>query len=300
MDDLRPRAERALENVFSRLGAAAGPPRLAEALRYSVFPGGARLRPRLALAVANTLSDPTPTLTDAVASSIELLHCASLVHDDLPCFDAAALRRGRPSVHAAFGEATAVLAGDGLIVMAFEALATAEVEDRAKLPELIAMLARAAGHPRGLVAGQGWEGERKVSLATYHGAKTAGLFGAAAAMGALAAGGDPASFRVVGELVGQAYQVADDVVDAIGTRQASGKDVGVDAARDRPSAVAERGVDRCLVDVQTLLEDAVDAAPTEARRGALRDWLRAATADVLAAARGEPRVQPGEQATPGS
>ena len=99
------------------------PPRLADALRYAVFPGGARIRPRLCLAVAPACGDDDPAASDAAAAAIELLHCASLVHDDLPCFDDADLRRGRPSVHRAFGEPLAVLAGDALIVLAFETLA---------------------------------------------------------------------------------------------------------------------------------------------------------------------------------
>ena len=89
------------------------------------FPGGARIRPRLCLAVAQACGEDQPAVTDAAAAAIELLHCASLVHDDLPCFDDAPIRRGKPSVHRAFGEQLAVLAGDALIVLAFETLALA-------------------------------------------------------------------------------------------------------------------------------------------------------------------------------
>ena len=99
-------------------------------LRYAVFPGGARIRPRLCLAVAQACGEDQPAVTDAAAAAIELLHCASLVHDDLPCFDDAPLRRGKPSVHRAFGERLAVLAGDALIVLAFETLARAAVRRR--------------------------------------------------------------------------------------------------------------------------------------------------------------------------
>ena len=98
------------------------PPRLAEAMRYAVFPRGARVRPRLCLAVAMACGEDVPELTDGAAAAIELLHCASLVHDDLPCFDDAATRRGRPALHLAFGEPLAVLAGDALIVLAFQTL----------------------------------------------------------------------------------------------------------------------------------------------------------------------------------
>ena len=102
-----------------------GPPLLAAAMRHAVFPGGARIRPQLCLAVARACGDAHPALADAAAAAIELLHCASLVHDDLPCFDDAATRRGQPSVHAAYGERLAVLAGDALIVLAFQTLAAA-------------------------------------------------------------------------------------------------------------------------------------------------------------------------------
>jgi geranylgeranyl pyrophosphate synthase len=96
--------------------------KLAAAMRHAVFPGGARIRPQLCLAVARACGDSDPALADAAAAAIELLHCASLVHDDLPCFDDAPLRRGRASVHCAFGERLAVLAGDALIVQAFQTL----------------------------------------------------------------------------------------------------------------------------------------------------------------------------------
>ena len=105
------RIERTLGVAVDRSSEGA-PPRLASALRHAVFPGGARIRPRLCLAVAAACGDPAPPLSDAAAAAIELLHCASLVHDDLPCFDNASTRRGHPTVHRAFGEPLAVLAGD--------------------------------------------------------------------------------------------------------------------------------------------------------------------------------------------
>src|SRR5215475_13888796 len=119
------RIERALRQSMGRADVAACPPRLAAAMRHAVFPGGARIRPRLCLAVAHACGDDEPAVAYRAAASIELIHCASLVHDDLPCFDDADIRRGRPSVHKAFGERLAVLAGDGLIVLAFEALGRA-------------------------------------------------------------------------------------------------------------------------------------------------------------------------------
>src|SRR5215470_14101640 len=131
------RIERALRTAIGRADAVACPPKLAAAMRHAVFPGGARVRPRLCLAVAAACGDDDPDLSDAAAASIELLHCASLVHDDLPCFDDAITRRGRPSVHKAFGEPLAVLAGDALIVLAFQTMARAACSPR-RLTKLIA------------------------------------------------------------------------------------------------------------------------------------------------------------------
>ena len=120
------------------------PPLLASALRYAVFPGGHRIRPQLCLAVARACGDERSRSADAAAAAIELLHCASLVHDDLPCFDDADMRRGKPSVHAQFGEPIAVLAGDALIVLAFETLAREASAERLALPRLASSPRRSA------------------------------------------------------------------------------------------------------------------------------------------------------------
>ena len=151
------------------------PPKLAGAIRHAVFPGGARIRPQLCLAVAQACGDDDPLLSEATATAIELLHCASLVHDDLPCFDDAPTRRGRASVHFAFGESLAVLAGDALIVLAFQTLGAAATKSPLRLPMLLRTIGRATGMPHGIVAGQAWECEPRVSLADYQRAKT-GLF----------------------------------------------------------------------------------------------------------------------------
>ena len=119
------RVEIALEAAVARAEFGAAPPLLSAAVRHALFSGGARVRPQLALAIAGACGDDEPALADAAAAAIEMLHCASLAHDDLPCFDNAATRRGRPSVHALYGAPLAVLAGDALIVMAFEVLGRA-------------------------------------------------------------------------------------------------------------------------------------------------------------------------------
>ncbi|HEU4411209.1 MAG TPA: polyprenyl synthetase family protein [Polyangiaceae bacterium] len=226
-------------------GAAAPPPRLEQALLHAVFPGGARVRPRLVLATARAAGGQADALALAAAVAVELLHCASLAHDDLPCFDDADLRRGLPSVHKAFGEATAVLVGDGLIVLAFEALARA-LEARPDVgPRPLALLAAAAGPRGGLVAGQAWELEgRDVDLAAYHLAKTAALFEASAALGAAVAGADPAPFARLGRAIGMTYQLADDVADRVASVGELGKRPGRDAALGRPTAAADLDVAR--------------------------------------------------------
>jgi geranylgeranyl diphosphate synthase, type II len=166
------RIEQTLEHVIARATGAGAPPLLASALHYAVFPGGHRIRPQLCLAVAQACGDGLAATSAATA--IELLHCASLVHDDLPCFDDADTRRGKPSVHAQFGTPIAVLAGDALIVLAFQTLAKAA--SPARLPLLISIVATAVGAPGGIVAGQAWECEAAVPLVDYQRAKTGALF----------------------------------------------------------------------------------------------------------------------------
>jgi geranylgeranyl diphosphate synthase, type II len=169
-----------------------------QAYAHAVFPGGARIRPQLCLAVAAPAAT-RPRLADGAAVAIELLHCASLVHDDLPCFDDATTRRGVPSVHAAYGERIAVLAGDALIVLAFQVLAHQCAPPCAAAHAGAAVhLATRVGAPTGIVAGQAWECEPYVSLAAYHRAKTGSLFVACTEAGAMAAGADPARGRASG------------------------------------------------------------------------------------------------------
>src|ERR1700733_7820463 len=118
-------------------------------MRHAVFPRGARIRPRLCLAVAAACGEDDPAAADGAAAAIELMHCASLVHDDLPCFDNANTRRGRPSVHRAYGEPLAVLAGDALIVLAFQTIAWGAARSPARLAALVLAMASATGMPSG-------------------------------------------------------------------------------------------------------------------------------------------------------
>ncbi len=271
------RIEQALERGFAALPGPCAPPRLLAAMRHAVFPGGARIRPQLCLAVATACGDDEPALAEAAAVAIELLHCASLAHDDMPCFDDADSRRGQPSVHKAWGEPLGLLAGDALIVMAFEALGQSATGARsvARLPALLATVSRGVGAREGIVGGQAWECEPRVDLGRYQRAKTGALFVAATCAGALAAGRDPQPWTALGECLGEAYQVADDIRDVLGDAAQLGKPVGQDAQHGRPSAAADLGLVGALQHFQGLMQRAVDSVPDCPAREALRRLVRA-------------------------
>jgi len=253
--------EQALESAVASCDVLGCPPRLAAAIRYAVFPGGARVRPRLCLAIAAGCGEPESPLAAATAASIELLHCASLVHDDLPCFDDAEFRRSRPSVHRAFDERIALLVGDALIVLAFQNVARAFVNHAERLPALMLALGRAAGAPVGIVAGQAWECEAATPLEEYRRQKTGALFIAATMGGALSAGADPAPWRVLGDRLGEAYQVADDIRDVLATDSELGKPAHRDLALSRPSAIDEFGLGGAVERFNRLIAEASDSIP---------------------------------------
>ena len=267
------RIDLALQQALDHVTATAIAPRLAQAARYAVFPGGGRLRPRLCCAVAAACGAEESPLTDAAAASIELIHCASLVHDDLPCFDDSPVRRGRPSVHCAFGEPTAVLVGDALIALAFETLACASRSQPERLPYLVTNLALAIGLPAGLVAGQALEQETNVSLSRYQNAKTGALFSAATVAGALSAGCNAEPWRVLGSRLGEAYQVADDIRDVASAPADIGKPTGRDAELMRPNAVAELGLGGAIARLKLLVGEAQAAIPACPGRRMLQELI---------------------------
>lgn len=275
------RIEQALEQALADGESPAGPPLLLEAIRYAVFPGGARIRPQLVLAVAQACGDDAPEVTDAAVASIELMHCASLVHDDLPCFDSADMRRGKPSVHAAYGERLAVLGGDALIVLAMEVLARGTAKSPERLAPLLLTVGQGVSVPSGIIAGQAWECEPKVDLAEYQRAKTGALFAAATMVGAAAAGHDPAPWRALGEKLGEAFQVADDLRDAVSNPEELGKPVGQDEALDRPNAVRQLGVKGATERLKRLLEEAMGSIPTCPGEAELRVLLMKQAAKFL-------------------
>ena len=273
------RIEQTLERVVNSARCAGAPSLLASAMHYAVFPGGHRIRPHLSLAVAAACGDSSPRSTNAAAAAVELLHCASLVHDDLPCFDDADLRRGKPSVHAKFGEPIAVLTGDALIVLAFETLAREAAP--AQLASLIAIVAAAVGAPHGIVAGQAWECEAAVPLTDYQQAKTGALFVGATMAGAAAAGADPEPWRSLGEKIGEAYQVADDLRDVLCTADELGKPIGQDAARYRPNAAAQLGIAGAKARLEHLVEAASTSIPPCPGRAELRAAIEAQTRQLF-------------------
>ena len=259
---LAARIEAAMTRAVSVGASDKAPTKLMNALEYATFPGGAGIRPTILTSVALACGDDKPRLTDAAAAALELIHCGSLVHDDLPCFDDAATRRGKASVHCAFSEPLAVLTGDSLIVLAFEILAGQQDADAKRALNLVLTLARQTGMPNGICAGQGWESEPKVDLPAYHRSKTGALFVAATQMGAISAGQDPEPWYELGARIGEAFQVADDLRDVMCDAEEIGKPSGQDSLHARPNAVAELGLGGAKKRLQDILAGAISSIPS--------------------------------------
>lgn len=271
---MKTRIETAIDRAIASGQAGAPPPKLAAALDYAVKPGGARIRPTICLSVATACGDGHPAMADAAATAIELIHCASLVHDDMPCFDNADLRRGKPSVHMAYGEPLALLAGDSLIILAFETLARAAAEQPEIALRLIRILAETTGMPGGICAGQGWESEAEIDLSAYHRAKTGALFIAATRMGAASAGADNEAWSELGARIGEAFQVADDLRDALYDEATLGKPAHQDTVNGRPNAVTELGVPGAVRRLENILSGAIASIPSCPGEAALCEMVR--------------------------
>ncbi|EYF03791.1 polyprenyl synthetase family protein [Chondromyces apiculatus] len=294
------RIERALRAAVAPLSSPDSPPTLIAAVQHAIFPGGSRVRPRLCLAVASACGDAAPALSEATAVAIELIHCASLVHDDLPCFDDAPVRRGLPSVHAAFGQPLAVLAGDQLIALSFEVLAQAALVDALPAPQhavravrLTQVVGRAVGVPHGIIGGQGWESESCIPAAVYRRAKTGALFEAAAVGGAVAAGQDGGAWRTFGQRIGEAYQLADDLLDVSGDPEEIGKPVGRDEALGRPNVAVQLGVHGTRRLLRELVHEAIEAMPSCYHADELRAWVRELSEKLSIARRPPSRLHAG-------
>jgi len=246
-----------------------------QAMRYSVFAGGKRVRPILCIEAFRIFSDETPAVLP-VACAMEFIHTYSLIHDDLPALDNDDLRRGRPTCHKKFGEAMAILAGDGLLTLAFEALAGAPVP-QAERVALIREVASAAGTRQGMVGGQvaDLEAEGKdvtPELLEYiHRSKTAALISASILSGAIAGGASQADqdrLRTFGGLIGWAFQVTDDILDVEESSSALGKTAGKDQAQQKATYPALFGLKKSHDFARELAARAMGALETFGARAA--------------------------------
>jgi geranylgeranyl diphosphate synthase type II len=226
------------------------------------------------MAVATACGDDAPELTNAAAVALELMHCASLVHDDMPAFDNADTRRGLPTVHKAFSEPLALLAGDGLIVMAYRVMLQAGAQHPERLIALIDNLTTGVGLPHGIVAGQAWECETSADLGEYQRAKTGALFVSATCAGALSCGHEPAPWAPLGAYLGEAYQVADDIRDVIADAASLGKPVGQDVLHARPSSAQALGLDGAIAHFDHLIDQAIRSIPACSSRDMLRQLVQ--------------------------
>lgn len=267
MNDLKDYLKQQTDAVNATLDAllpSAGerPVKLHEAMRYSLFAGGKRLRPALCMAACEACGGTSQYALPA-ACALELLHTYTLIHDDLPAMDDDTLRRGRPTCHIAFDEATAILAGDALLTLAFEVLAGIPDTGSALALEL----ARAAGS-RGVIGGQAEDidAEGKMpdsALVEYiHRNKTAALIRASCVMGGLCAGAGSDMLRKLaryGEAAGLAFQLADDLLDESATVEELGKDIGSDKARGKMTWPAVYGTEKTATELSRLRAEAADA-----------------------------------------
>ena len=268
------RTEEALSAHFDQAAGVGAPTRRVAAMRHAVFSGGARIRPQLCMAVATACGDDAPELTNAAAVALELMHCASLVHDDMPAFDNADTRRGRPTVHKAFSEPLALLAGDGLIVMAYRVLLQAGSQRPERLIALMDNMTTGVGLPNGIVAGQAWECETGADLGQYQRAKTGALFVSATCAGALSCGYEPEPWAPLGAYLGEAYQVADDIRDVIADAATLGKPAGQDALHARPSSAQALGLDGAIAHFDHLIAQAASSIPACSCRDMLRQLVQ--------------------------
>ncbi len=257
----------AIESALDRLlpAADAQPPTIHQAMRYSVFAGGKRLRPMLCLEASRVFSSEVQAALEA-GCALEFIHTYSLIHDDLPALDNDDLRRGKPTCHKKFNEATAILAGDGLLTLAFETLSKIPLDPTRRV-EVIREVATAAGTLDGMVGGQvaDIEAERKPvteeTLAYIHRSKTAALICASIVTGAICGGAsaeDVARLRSFGENIGWAFQVVDDILDVEESSAALGKTAGKDQAQQKATYPALFGLPKSHAFAKDLGERALN------------------------------------------
>lgn len=239
---------------------------LFDAIRYSVLNGGKRIRPVLTYAAATAVGDIN-TATDASAAAVEMIHAYSLIHDDLPAMDDDDLRRGMPTSHIAFDEATAILAGDALQTLAFEELLTVAAHSPQLSVQLLSLLCRGAG-TSGMVVGQALDiaavnqALDLPQLEQIHRNKTGAMINASILMGAVSAGADcqqQAALSEYGDAIGLAFQVQDDILDVTGATEVIGKRQGADEALNKPTYVTLLGLDGALEKAADLHQKALEA-----------------------------------------
>jgi len=263
--------------------------RVGKAACYSLGAGGKRVRGVLALAFCDLLSGDMDTAA-SFGAALEMLHCYSLIHDDLPCMDDAALRRGKPSCHKKFGEATALLAGDALLTEAFEVLAASGATDAQKAAATACLAGAAGGH--GMVFGQeldlAWEKKSPTEqeLTRLHSHKTGDLIHAAGLLGVIASVHTARDVEACGaytRALGLAFQIVDDVLDCTASAQEMGKPVGSDAAAGKTTFATLKGPKAAMEQAERLTQDACDRL--ESTYGAERAAFLTALAHALAARR---------------
>jgi geranylgeranyl diphosphate synthase type II len=252
-------ADHALERLLP--AADQYPPSIHHAMRHSVFAGGKRLRPILCMESAQMVAGCVPIGVEELGAALEMLHTYSLIHDDLPALDNDDLRRGRPTCHKAFGEATAILAGDGLQTYAYEVLAKLQCRAEACVA-IIAEIAHATGTVDGMIGGQVMDLEAEHTqpdartLEYIHRSKTGALLTASVVTGGLYAGGSDAqiqSLRNFGQNIGLAFQIIDDVLDVTQTSEQLGKTAGKDAAHDKATYPAWFGIEASIAKADELV-----------------------------------------------
>ncbi|HEU0017982.1 MAG TPA: farnesyl diphosphate synthase [Methyloceanibacter sp.] len=275
--------EARLDALLAPEPGPSGQARLIEAMRYAALGGGKRLRPFLLIESARLFGVAEEGALDAGAA-LECVHCYSLAHDDLPAMDDDAVRRGRPTAHIAFGEATAILAGDALLTLAFDILSRPSTHPDASVRvELMGLLAQAAG-VGGMVGGQALdlaaEGQRigPMEVARMQAMKTGALFAFACDAGAVLGRADSVAREALAAYAaafGQAFQLADDLLDAEGDEAAVGKAVAKDARRGKATLVALLGIEPARARLKALVDDAEAALAPFGNRGAtLKDAAR--------------------------
>ena len=253
-------------NDLSQLNGASS--RLPAAVAHALLAGGKRIRPLLVYA-AGELCGAQPAQLDAAAAAVEMVHCYSLIHDDLPAMDNDELRRGKPTLHIAFDEATAILAGDALLTEAFARLAGQPDADAESIRQSIVLLAQASGG-RGMVAGQmldmQMEGTQPTTqaLETMFALKTGALLHASAMLGVLAAGcaesdGRYRQVSAFGQAIGLCFQIQDDIIDVTSSTELLGKPQGSDAARGKPNYALTFGLDNARQRADDLYQTAMQA-----------------------------------------